>query len=272
MPITELLCSGCGGRKVPLDHFQTTLCGVRILHPSYVSACLERRGRKHTPGERVPVGVTYGLGCPRQAAIQKTEDYAADPSSFNAAQVGTARHRHLESHPAEGASHEQQFYGLIDGVLCTAIVDCVRRQRDIIDDFKHKNDFGRSGLVKAPSPDHECQLSMGAELIEESIGWRPKQGALHYLFSAGKPITHVFNLWTLDRVLSYKPLYGKATVQELLHQMEDFYTGKKAWKDLPLTGEEQYFTPFVPGKKRANKCSYCEVKTICFTEAGRPHY
>src|SRR5262245_37125944 len=110
MPIAGWICAGCSGRRVDLNHFETTQCGATVCHPDYIAAVLASNW-KPRPG----IHVSSGLGCPRSTAIEQSEQYYVNPLDLNAMETGTAWHAHVEKHTTEPANAEVEVKGIIDG-------------------------------------------------------------------------------------------------------------------------------------------------------------
>lgn len=274
MPIIGWLCSNCS-RQVPLDHFATTKCGEAI-HPDYAAALLADRASQE---DRVGVRVSHGLSCPRRAAIEAAEDYYVDPLSMNAALTGTAWHEMMESAGASKCfdpdrSVEAEVAGTIAGINLTGRID--RLRGDLIEDWKHKNDFDkRHRDIGGADPEHVTQLSLYAELAEQSGLRRPSRAIVwyHYSVNSGlvpKPV----DLMSISEALEVKPYGGSFAVHQLLRQADsafnstplspDLNYGPVSWNLLPLAGSTMSF-----GSK--SMCSYCSVESICMTaERGAP--
>lgn len=266
MPISGWLCVACGGRQVPLDHFATTKCGDTV-HPDFANAVLksstehnERRGG--TPG----VSVTQGLGCPRRAAIELSVPYYLDPLTMNAPETGTAWHAHLERASVDPKNTEVELAGVIAGIKVTGRCDRLRPP-DTIEDAKHVNDFRRKYLKTMAPDNHRAQLSIYAELVEQTFGWRPTRGVIWYHFTMSGPDAFLptkVDLLPIADALQLKPQLGKYSVLELFQQADSFFSGAVKWEDLPLAGESQMF-----GDK--SLCTYCSVREVCWTQArGAP--
>lgn len=103
--------------------------------------------------------------------------------------------------------------------------------------------------------DHLAQMSLYAELVEQTKGWRPAHGIAWYRMQK-EMLPFAEELWPLGRVLDYKPVSGEYTVGELLEQL----ASDSRWEELPLVGETQKY-----GTKLA--CDYCAVRDLCWTQA-----
>jgi len=253
MPIAKWYCSHCKA-DVPLDHFATTECGERV-HPDFCAAILGDRDSQHVKGA---VRVTHGLGCPRRAVIEHIEDYAVDPLDCNAMLTGTAWHAFIETHG--NAEHvEQRVSGVLAGVTVTGKSDNING--DVVSDWKHVSDDRIRYIENEAKPEHRAQLSIYAELAEQSGRQRPTRGMIwHHTSKAGaKALIPVqVKLMSINEVLEFKPHDGEFTVGELYQQAD---AGFKAgdWKSMPLAGQAMRF-----GMKTL--CDFCSVRGLC-TEA-----
>lgn len=280
MPIARWICTGCGGREVPLDHFSATACGEKVCHPDMAAAILADRDGQYTRGS---VRVSHGLGCPRRAAIEEVEDYAVDPLECNAALTGVAWHALLESVDERLARKngrppdcEVEVSGTIAGIKLKGKID--RLRGDLIEDHKHINDFSvkwiRQNGVK---PEHRAQVSIYAELCEQSGLQRPKRGIIWYHSSLGGKdalIPMPVELMGVEEALAVRPYGCEYTVRELYEQANMFFNGVEPsglackpmndWRCLPLAGQTIQF-----GSKTG--CDYCAVRAICQeAENGAP--
>lgn len=257
MPLTGWLCPQCK-REVPLDHFTKGDCRF-VVHPDYADAQVKDR-RQHEYPDALP-SVTMALGCPRSNAIMKIEDYSVDPLSLNAPATGTAWHAWIDPHTQES---EVELQGVIDGVNLTGQTDRLDKALRLIEDHKHKSDFGMKHVkTKGAAIEHQAQLALYAELCEQQEGWRPTDYCLWYHSSSNRdafvPVRG--RVMGLEDALAIKPHNGSYTVRELLHQ-----AAKPAgeWRDLPLSGKDMSF-----GDK--SMCDYCAVRSICWTaDSGAP--
>lgn len=264
MPLTGWICNSCGGRTVDLDHFATTKCGERI-HPDYANAVLRSRNEHYAQGV---VEVSHALGCPRAYAIQNKEDWAVDPLSLNAAETGTAWHHWMERASVDPENTEVQLKGVIDGVTVTGKCDRLRPELKLIEDTKHSNDFRAKYIKSEGVPlNYKVQVSMYAELAEQTLGWRPERGIIWFHFTGGDALlpVKVEPLFTVAELLVIRPTNGALSVRELLHQANDVFAGGVRWEDLPLAGESMMY-----GSKSLCE-SYCPVREICWKQArGAP--
>lgn len=261
MPITGWNCSVCKRNDLPLDHYATTECGLSV--PADYCEAIVAAGREHH--ERGVV-VTNLLGCPRSAAIEADENLSVDPLDYNARNTGKAWHSFLEKATVDPDNTEVRVKGVIDGVAIRGKIDRLIPQFKVICDHKHRSDWAAKYDTGA-KPEHIAQLSLYAELCEQSKGWRPERAIVWYHYSQGgskafKPIKA--ELLTLEATLAVRPYGGKFTVRELLQQAHRFFGGEVTWEQLPLAGESQMF-----GTKEA--CQWCSVRSICWTaERGAP--
>jgi hypothetical protein len=289
MPITSLLCPSCR-KEVPTDHFAVSECGLTTCHPDYVAAVLAHEAAQPTDKVRV----TSGLSCPRSAAIMIAEDVAVDPCALNSPLTGTAWHGLMEMH---GQETEIEVSGVIGGIQVTGHIDSVLCATGILilADHKHANDFNRKYLGE-PKEAHVVQLSIYAELYQQTSGYTVDECALYYHFTTNPPfIIHRFRPWPIEQCLDYRPHDGGYRVRDLYAQMRGFLgqwcsecdgvgyvigkippnvnkvldcptcEGQKRinrtpWQELPLVGQTQSF-----GSK--DMCSYCAVRQVCMEQA-----
>ena len=264
MPIVAWKCPGCNGATVPLDHYATSPCGLTHVHPSFAAAVLHHDRAHYTRGTGV-VEVSNGLGCPRQAGIEKGE-IAVNPLEYNAMMGGTAWHEVMEQHVPADYQIEYVVKGALGMVPIQGKIDYLSRKHSLIGDWKTKTCFKAASIAKdGAEPDNVAQLSLYAALVEQQDGWRPKHGTIWYRFAAAglKPV-HV-TLMSPEAVLAYKPTKNdKYTVMDLLRATDAMYQGVVKWEDLPLVGESMFF-----GAK--TKCEYCTSRDTCWTQAkGAP--
>lgn len=259
MPILGWFCPSCKSKQ-PLDHYQKSECGKSVCPPDYAAALLKTEGARYVRGA---VTVTQGLGCPRQTAIQEAEPYWVDPLALNAMETGHAWHAHMEQASLDPSNTEVELSGVIEGMKVRGRADRLIPPDTAID-YKHKNDFARK-YIKGIEPEHMAQLSIYAELCEQSKGWRPTQGIVWYHFaSAPGFIAAKGPLISLDEALSVRPHSGNFTVRELYAQGTAHFVGRQPWQEMPMAGEDQML-----GKKAL--CEWCSVKDICWTQAkGAP--
>lgn len=287
MPITSLSCSKCKDPQ-PLSHFAETSCGVEVAHPDFVAAVLAHEAAQPTDKVRV----TSGLGCPRSAAIMIAEDVAIDPCALNSPLTGTAWHALMEQNGVTGTV-EIEVSGVLDGMPVTGHIDSVIEMNGMlwIADHKHANDFNRKYLNE-PKEAHMVQLSIYAELYQQTFGYTVHECALYYHFTTNPPfIIHCFRPWPIEECLDYRPHDGGYRVRDLYAQMCGFLgepcqrcvsigwipvthetcpnckgTGRIStpWQELPLVGKE-----FAFGTKTG--CDYCAVRHVCWEEkSGAP--
>ena len=268
MPIHSWLCNvNCGGRERPLDHFETTDCGDctetgKGLHPDFAAAVLEQERAHYRFGKRA-IGVTDLVsGCPRAAAIKHTVPYAVDPLALNSPMTGMAYHQYIAL-ASNSKEVEVKVAGKVEGVEVITSVDRLRKHRLLIEDHKHRNDYaGKYDKRDGSKAEHVAQLSLGAELVEQTLGWRPMRGTIwaHYTGAVGLYPMPVPTLLSLSDVLEFKPWKGDATVRDHLAAMERWRKGEMQWSDLPLFGEAQKI-----GDKTA--CDYCPARVPCWEQA-----
>ena len=260
MPITKWFCPTCQA-EVPLDHYATSVCGETTVHPDYAAAIIGDRDSQHVKGA---VRVTHGLGCPRRAVIEHVEDFAVNPLDVNAMLTGTAWHAMMERY-GEPGKVEVALSGNIAGVKVSGRTD--RLGTGTVEDHKHINDdkvkYIRKDGVKA---EHVAQLSIYAELAEQSGRQRPTRGIVWYHTSkAGKDalIPIHTELMPIQEALDFKPHQGEYSVAELYQQADEGFRTQD-WRALPLAGKSMSFGP-------QSMCSYCTVREICMeAERGAP--
>lgn len=247
---------GCGERDVPLDHFATTACGEWVCQPNYAQAVL-RQSTEHLKRPTDTPTVTGGLYCPKESAILNQENVCINPRSENSKMVGTAWATLMDTD--HGKSTEVDVAGTLWGVPVTGRADILNDDTLVAGDWKHSNDF-MTKYVKAEGTkeNYIVQLSLYAELREQSGGRRPQRGIVWHHFAAeGQWPVHV-ELWPLHRVSEYRPSGGEFTVPMLLAQTREWIAGKP-WRELPLAGESQKF-----GKAKV-ACDFCSVSDYCKT-------
>jgi hypothetical protein len=260
MPITAWICKPCGGREVPLDHFETTDCGLKI-HPDFAAAVLYSERSHYRFGQRA-IGITDTLGCPRAAAIKHEVDYAVDPLTLNAPLTGTAWHAYMEE-VASDNNVEVEVGGTIAGDGIITSVDRLRPALGLIEDWKNTNDFAVKYVKEKPKDEAVAQLAIGGELMQQTLGWRPTRGMVWYHNAASPGLTpHMVDpLPSLDWALAMRPHEGTATVRDSLVWMGRWKRQEVKWEDMPLTGES-----FVYGGGKTG-CDYCPVQRVCWTQA-----
>ena len=255
MPIVGWSCSVCRNDKAPLDHYAKTVCGESIP-ADYVGAILRGRDDRYSKGE---VTVTQGLSCPRRMAIEASEPTYPDPLSFNAMETGTAFHSHMEAGSVDPANTEVVVGGTVGGIALRGKVDRLLPP-DTILDWKAKADTSRS-KIKGAEPEHVAQLSIYAELVQQTQGWRPTKGVIAYHFhSAPAFIMAKVTIMAVGEALSLKPHGGDYSAAELYHQASEYYAGKP-WADLPMAGKSMSFG-------RNSACDYCSVRDLCWIKEG----
>jgi hypothetical protein len=213
--------------------------------------------------DRPGIHVSTLLGCPRSAAIRATEPFTLNPLMSNAMATGTAWHAHMEKFSVDPKNTEVELSGSIAGIEVVGKADRLLPDELAVCDWKHGGDYSIKYAKDGAKPDHRAQLSLYADLCEQSQGWRPTTGRIWHHFSvSGKDalIVNEFLIWPLDTVLAYHPHGGAYSVLELLNQAASHST----WDQLPLAGESMAF-----GQKAF--CSYCSQFSICMTQAkGAP--
>lgn len=258
MPITAWLCKSCGGREVPLDHFDTTACGEKV-HPDYANMVLEDRAGHYATGSGI-VEVSHMIDCPRKYAIADKENYAVDPVSMNAMLTGTAWHEKVARHTTAPDETEQVVRGTILGVPVQGKVDRTRRHLGLIEDWKHQNDYASKSVKDGPKKDHLVQCGLYAELIQQTHGWRPARTIIWSHFSAAPGVVPLMApTMSLKECLEHHPKGGDATVAELLGAANSYQLSDN-WKPIKLYGQSMSY-----GAKSG--CDYCSVFDICMRQA-----
>lgn len=279
MPIIGWDCPACK-RKVPLDHYDYTICGLTI-HPDYANSILHLNDDRYVTDT---VTVTSGLGCPRSRAIEESDEIYANPFDYNSLLIGTAWDRLVSKHAPPDLT-KVHLRGKIAGLEVQGEVDRVRRCYGstpnsylVIEDWKHTNNYQHKYLSKdGAKPEYIVQTSIYAELFAQQFGERPTHGAIWYHFSgankSSQPVLlpFVYLLKPIDECLAFKPYNGAFTVEELYRQSERYYKWKTGqagirteWYELPLVGETMSFGA-------ASFCDYCAVRAKCFEQAkGAP--
>jgi hypothetical protein len=242
--------------NVPLNHFDE----CNAVHPDYAAAILADSQKMRGEG----VHVTSALGCPRRAAIERTASVYAEPLGYNAVLGGTAWHALMQRFSSHPEHCEVEVKGVVAGTVIVGTVDRLHPP-DSISDWKTTSEFAEKWLMKPKAEgggakaEHIAQLSLYAELVEQSLGWRPEFGTVWYR-THKKMMPFTEKLWDLETVLAFHPLNGDYSVADLLGQL----TSPMKWEDLPLVGETQKY-----GNKTA--CDYCGVRDACYTQArGAP--
>lgn len=267
MPIAGWYCNKCR-TNVPLGHFES--CDA--VHVDFAAAVLADSRRDRGAG----IHVTSVLGCPRKAAMESVADVHVDPLSYNAMLGGTAWHSLMEAAASNPELSEVEVRGAVGGVQLVGKVDRLHPPT-AISDWKTTSEWAEKWLSKPKEegggmkPEHLAQLSLYAELVEQSLGWRPAHGIVWY--RTQKTILHfVEALWPLGQVLEFHPLGGDWSVAELIKQADAYARwhspGGAAlrceWQDLPMAGESMKY-----GNKTA--CDYCAMREPCWTQAkGAP--
>jgi hypothetical protein len=270
MPIIGWDCPICK-HQVPLDHYETTECGLAI-HPDYAAAVLHSDDDYYGTGM---LTVTGGLGCPRSRALENDTDVYVNPTDYNAMVLGTAW---------DGA---MQRYAppLQAKVRLEGVIDRVRRIGDhlVIEDWKHSNNFQQKWAKKEMEEakkegkppvkmEYRIQTAIYAELFAQQFGERPTRGIIwnHYSGAAQYGPASVllplaYDLPSLAECLAHKPYGGDYTVLEIYKQAAGYIaTDVKAPFELPLVGKTMSF-----GSK--SYCDYCQVQKACMAaDSGAP--
>lgn len=268
MPIGGWICSGCGDREVPLDHFDQSECGLTTCEPDYAAAVL-RQEREHYAAGSSTVEVTHLTSCPRKVGIQKREAYSVNPCGRSAALTGTAFHREVKPTSAP----KYLLKGVLDGVAVMGEADKLDRERSLVLDWKHQNDFSRNYIRKEGAKrEWAHQVSTYGELCAQQEGWRPTRGIIvNHTTAAGPLHFRIEPLMGVEELLAFRPLYSPYTSRELLHTTDDVLSDRKAWRDLPLYGQQMVFGDPTDAERKSKPktlCSYCDAYSIC-TEAAK---
>lgn len=256
MPITRWYCGKCRA-NVPLDHFEER---CNHVHPDFAAAVLADSRKERAKGAHV----TSVIGCPRRAAIEGMVDVAVDPLNYNAILGGTGWHRLMELASNRPELCEVEVRGVIDGVELVGVIDRLHPPT-AISDWKTTSEWAEKWLSKPKvegggvKAEHLVQMSLYAELVEQTQGWRPLHGVVWYR-THKVMLPFAEELWPLGKVLDFRPLNGEFTVRELINQLAQ----GASWTELPLAGQSQMY-----GTKTA--CDYCSVREVCHTQAfGAP--
>lgn len=258
MPIIGWFCKHCRA-NVPLDHYDH----CNSVHPDYAAAILGDSSEKHREG----VYLTSGLGCPRKGAIEKVVGSYVDPLGYNAMLGGAAWHKLMEKYTKQPELVEVPVAGLLGGIQVVGRVDRLRPPV-WVEDWKVGNDFAEKYVKDGPKAEVVAQLSVYAELVEQTLGWRPTKGRIWNRFHGKGILPVAVELWPIDQALGFRPFGGDYSVGELLRQGDHFLQWlagttplRCEWQDMPLAGETQKFG----GSK--TMCDYCSVREVCYTQA-----
>lgn len=175
-----------------------------------------------------------------------------------AAITGTGWHAVME----RAGKPEILVSGVIAGIQVSGKMDSYG---DPIGDWKTMG-------AKAPAeakPEHVVQLSLYAELCEQSGLRRPRSGIIWYK-DPWSIQPRLCSLMTVDEALAVKPYGGEHTVRELFAQASKMFTKDERgseyehWSHQPLAGKSMMF-----GTK--SMCDYCAVREQCTVAAmGAP--
>lgn len=267
MPIIGWYCGKCRS-NVPLNHFEG---GCNYVHPDFAAAVLADSRKQRAEGAHV----TSALGCPRRGAIEGVANIHVDPLGYNAMLGGTAWHQLMQTASNKPELCEVEVRGVVGGVQLVGTIDRLHPPT-AISDWKTTSDWAEKWLSKPKAEgggmklDHLAQMSLYAELVEQTQGWRPTHGIAWYRMQKSI-LPFAEPLWPLAQVLDYRPVNGDFTVAELLDQLHRFSEWKEGrgafrceWAELPLVGETQKY-----GTKTA--CDYCAVRETCWQQAkGAP--
>jgi hypothetical protein len=253
--------------NVPLNHFNE--CDA--VHPDFAAAVLADSRKDRGEG----VHVTSALGCPRRTAIECSVDVYVNPLNYNSILGGTAWHSLMETTSTRPELCEVEVRGVVGGIALVGKVDRLHPPT-AISDWKTTSEWAEKWLSKPKDEgggmkaEHLAQMSLYAELVEQSFGWRPTHGVVWYrTHKSHLPFAEA--LWSLDQTLAFKPLNGDFSISELISQLDRFYSWQNQtgalrcdWYELPLAGSSQMY-----GTKTA--CDYCSVRETCYQQAfGAP--
>lgn len=262
--IVGFYCQKCRVR-VPLDHWESACDAV---HPDFAAAVLADSRRERQPG----IHVTSIIGCPRKAVMEVDAAVYIDPLTYNAILGGTAWHGLMEGASNKPELCEVEVRGAVGGVELVGKIDRLHPPT-AISDWKVTSEWAEKWLNKPKDEgggmkaEHLAQMSLYAELVEQSLGWRPTRGTVWYrTHKAHLPFTE--RLWPLDQTLAFHPLDGDYSIGELIKQADEHArwvspegaTLRRDWYDMPLAGESQKY-----GNKIA--CDYCAMREPCWTQA-----
>lgn len=296
MPIVGWQCPICN-RAVPLDHYETSDCGLAI-HPDYAAAIIRDRETPHHTTDMVTV--TMGLGCPRSRALENSdEDLLANPLDYNALLIGQAWDTFI-------TGEKLVLRGVVEGIQMAGEVDRVwRHGPDLyIVDWKHSNNNQQLFMKKEEErgtvikTEYRVQTSIYAELYyqmemerfeagllkrgykkatKESLEEcappeRPNRGMVINHYSGAQSSRNrvlwplVYDTIPLEEALDFRPYDGDYTVLDLYQQAAGLYADQPvAWSDLPLAGKTMQFG------KTNTMCDYCQVRVKCYeTAQGAP--
>lgn len=251
MPITGWYCAKCRA-NVPLDHYES----CDSVHPDFAAAVLADSQKQRVEG----IHVTNITGCPRRGVIERAVDVHVDPLAYNSMLGGTAWHKMME----DGSNHpelcEVDVAGEIAGVRLVGTVDRLHPPT-AISDWKTTSEWAEKWLNKPKDEgggmkaEHLAQMSLYAELVEQSFGWRPEFGVAWYrTHKTHLPFTE--RLWSLDETLDFHPLGGDYSIAELIEQAGN----SNDWRAMPMAGQSMAY-----GTKSA--CDYCSIRETCWTQA-----
>lgn len=143
--------------------------------------------------------------------------------------------------------------GTIEGVKVIGRVDCLVPSRKLIRDWKGKDDAEKA--KKYGHDDYIAQLSLYAELTEQTLGWRPERAILD--FHDHKSLAPVeVPLWDLATVLDYHPKRGDKTVRDLMFGAAMIRRGEAKWSDMPMSGESMQMGG-------GTLCNWCDHRSAC---------
>lgn len=255
MPIIGWACPICRNPRAPLDHYEASDCGGRI-HSDYAAAVLADNRKDRAEG----VHVTTVLNCPRKSAIEQQADVYVDPLAYNSMIGGTGWHKLMEASSNRPELCEVEVAGVVDGVRLVGTIDRLHPPT-AISDWKTTSEWAEKWLGKPKDEgggmkaEHLAQMSLYAELVEQSQGWRPLHGVVWYR-THKTILPFAERLWTLEQTLDFRPLSGDLTVAQLLNEA----ASADNWQEMELAGQSMKYG----AAKTA--CDYCSVREICWTE------
>jgi hypothetical protein len=170
----------------------------------------------------------------------------------------------MESGSSRPELCEVEVRGTVGGVQLVGKVDRLHPPT-AISDWKVTSEWAEKWLSKpkgeggGAKAEHVAQMSLYAELVEQSLGWRPVRGTVWYR-THKTHLSFTEKLWSLGETLDFHPLDGDYSIGELIQQAGSGI----GWAELPLAGESQKY-----GTKLA--CDYCSMKEPCWQQSkGAP--
>jgi len=250
--------------------------GTRFgVHPAAAYAMSDHESSHYARGSGIPE-VSTVLGCPRRNGIQASEPWWADPRGMSAAQSGTAKHAIYEQYAPKHELAEVKVQGTINGVVLQGKVDSLRKDPYyIVEDFKTQSDFVGAKTAKGdgyPKKQHVAQNSLYAELVNQTLGWKPETGIIWYETMLGGQVPYQHDIMTVPELLEFRPLDGDLPILELLKHAETVAKEPAKWKDLPLAGRTQKYGEKIAGHLPAAGHGGTVLKCPCWGERGPARY